>query len=200
MVYSVRSASELLGLKEDEIERHIRDGTLIAEWQNGQWEIPDWSLRVFLRTKEAIRKFDKKAIINADRDEYGLLTQILERLDGILETRELHFKWLEQLDTFRFRITELENRLLEKEGEVERLREALKFRVQEHENELKHIKEEHRLTLLVMDQEISALKQRIKELEEKSQYQKEHSFLTQASQGARKDGLWDRLVKMLTWD
>lgn len=195
MVYDIKKAAELLGISVEDVEENIRRGTITAEWKDGRWEIPDWSIRVFVRTREALRKLNRRAAFEREESEYDLLMKIVAKLEELTDLQTLQSKWIEQLDTLRFRIREFEE-------ELRQIREELELQRSQPEEWLKRLEEHHRETINFIAQETAQLLDRIASMEEELKKIQWRGIPAPVSSPSKnpKESFWDRLVKMLTWD
>ncbi|SFM45083.1 hypothetical protein [Thermodesulforhabdus norvegica] len=202
MVYDIQKAAEILGTTVEEIEENIRQGTISAEWKEGRWEIPEWSIRVFVRTREALRKLNRRSALDRNESEYDLLTKILAKLEDLADFQDLQLKWIEQLDTLRFRIRELEEELSYKEFENAQLRKELELQSGKPEEGLKRLEDRYRELFAFLSQEISQLHDRMAKMEEELQKIQRRDVQVPVPSVSKnsKEGFWDRLIRMLTWD
>ncbi len=209
MEYSLRDAAEILDLSEREIESFIKKGLLVARWEDGEWVIPEWGIRVFRRTRHTLEKID----IPEDRFEKPqaeLLEGILGKLSTISDFSSLLDSFAELYVVLQKKIFELEKQLRDMNdkfyeviSELERKRNVLEQDNIRLESRLKFL--EQRLDDMLKEK-IKYLSDRISKIEQQPQVQNESerhnvSFVNlPAEKEVQKEGFWSRFLRMLTWD
>ncbi|MCX7823150.1 MAG: hypothetical protein N2260_06900 [Syntrophobacterales bacterium] len=199
-MYSVKKVSEILAISEKEVFEAIRSGMLPASLENNEWLIPEWGLRVFLRTQKVLERLENRGG-GEDSSERDILKAILSRVELILEQSQqekIILELIRQNEELKGKVFELEERLKSRELEIERLRSEFLGEMVEREEKLKQIfhEERRKLEIQIMD-----LERKLHLRKSRDEFFEDYAPSNSSSPRTVEDtSFWRRLVKMLTWD
>ncbi len=204
MEYTVREAAELLNLSEKEIEDSIRSGMLIAELDEGEWIIPEWSIRVFQRTRDTLKKIETRED-GFSQEGGNAFETILEEIRNLSDINALFDSFVKLHIVLQKRVFELEDRISE-------LKLAVIENKENHKREILSLKEQiAELNMRISDvlmKKIDSISARIDEVEGKITAGSFDSSVStvplkvESSHSAevQREGFWSRFLRMLTWD
>ncbi len=211
MEYTIREAAELLNLSEREIEDNIRKGMLIAKLDDGEWIIPEWSIRVFRRTKDTLERIEVSEG-SYNQNDREVFETILKEIRNLSDINTLLDSFVELHLLLQKRVFELEKDLKDAINKISELQLTVVQSREDHKQEILLLKEQiEKLKMQVNDvlmEKVDSISNRVDDIEGRIEGNNTDSPVssvplkieTSHSVNVHKEGFWSRFLRMLTWD